>query len=126
MESWLPHDKMVMCIDKIKHVLFPGRALLRRLIDLTNIISKPFFKISVTKEVKTELKVWEFFFDTFIGSSIFPTNTWSSAHELKSYTYVSSSISYAAVFDSQWFYENWELRTLPNSCGNRSVGKYVD
>lgn len=67
MECRLPHDKIVKCIDKIKfaktqksltlkqlqsligllnfacNVVLPGRAFLRRLIDLTIGISKPFF-----------------------------------------------------------------------------------
>lgn len=76
MESRLPHDKILKCIDKIKfartqksltltqlqsvlglltfacNVVLPSRVFLRRLIDLTIGVSKPFFKISMTKEVK--------------------------------------------------------------------------
>lgn len=109
-----------------KACFLSSRALLIRLIDLTNGNSKPFFKIGMTKEVKKELNVLECFLETFNGSSIFLPNKWSSSHELKSYTYVSSSISYAVVFGGQWFYGNWELKSSPNSCGNKSVGKYVD
>lgn len=72
MESMLPHDKILKCMDKIKfaksqkcltltqlqsligllnfacNVVLSGKAFLRRLIDLTIGISKPFFKISMT------------------------------------------------------------------------------
>lgn len=132
MECRLPHDKIVKCIDKIKfaktqksltlkqlqsligllnfacNVVLPGRAFLRRLIDLTIGISKPFFKISMTKEVKEDLKVWECFLDKFNGSSIFLPDKWSSSYEFKFYTDASGSIGYAAVFGSQWFYGNWD------------------
>lgn len=46
-----------------KACFLSSRALLIRLIDLTNGNSKPFFKIGMTKEVKKELNVLECFLE---------------------------------------------------------------
>lgn len=62
----------------------------------------------MTKEVKKDLKVLECFLDKFNGSSIFLPDKWSSSHELKLYTEASRPIGYAAVFNSQLFYGNWD------------------
>ncbi|XP_006823663.1 uncharacterized protein LOC102802806, partial [Saccoglossus kowalevskii] len=48
-------------------VVVPGRAFLRRLIDLTKGIKKPNFYIRLTKEVKADLLVWKQFLDSYDG-----------------------------------------------------------
>ena len=92
MEARLPQDK----IDKCRHLLVsflsrrsamlrdfqsligflnfacsvkvPGRAFLRRLIDLTKCITKPHHHIKLTKAIKADLQTWLTFLDNYNGN----------------------------------------------------------
>ena len=48
-------------------VVVPGRAFLRRLIDLTIGVRKPHFLIRLSSEVKQDLLVWQSFLSSFNG-----------------------------------------------------------
>lgn len=50
-------------------VIVPGRAFLRRLIDLTVGIQSPHHLIRLSKDVKEDLKVWLSFLSNFNGRS---------------------------------------------------------
>ena len=52
-------------------VVVPGRAFLRRLIDLTIGVRKPHFLIRLSREVKQNLLVWQSFLTGFNGRSFF-------------------------------------------------------
>ena len=43
-------------------VVVPGRAFLRRLIDLTKGVKLPHYRIRLTKSVKADLRLWQTFF----------------------------------------------------------------
>ena len=51
-------------------VVTPGRAFLRRLIDLTRGISHPHFFIRLMRNVKNDLRVWQEFLCSFNGKSL--------------------------------------------------------
>ena len=57
-------------------VVMPGRAFLRRLIDLTEGVRSPYHVIRMTREVKADLAVWQSFLTGFNGKSFFPEDTW--------------------------------------------------
>jgi hypothetical protein len=50
-------------------VVPPGRAFLRRLIDLTKGVYAPFCRIRLTRSVKADLGLWKSFLDDFNGWS---------------------------------------------------------
>ena len=50
-------------------VVVPGRAFLRRLIDLTKGVKLPHYRIRLTKSFKADLRLWQTFFDEFNGRS---------------------------------------------------------
>ena len=132
MEARLPQDK----IDKCRHllgsflsrrsatlrdfqpligflnfacsVIVPGRAFLRRLIDLTKHITKPHHHIKLTKAVKADLQTWLTFFDNYNGKSFFLSDIWVSSHSLNLYTDAAGSKGYGAVFGARWFYGAWD------------------
>ena len=56
-------------------VVVPGRAFLRRLIDLTIGIRFPYHFIRLTKEVKLDLQLWQSFLTNFNGRTFFPEDT---------------------------------------------------
>ena len=60
-------------------VVVPGRAFLRRLIDLTIGIRFPYHFIRLTKEVKLDLQLWQSFLTNFNGRTFFLEDTWSGS-----------------------------------------------
>ena len=133
MEARLPPDKLVKCQDLISGflrrrkvtlreiqsltgllnfactVIVPGRAFLRRLIDLTIGIRHCHFPIRLTREVKGDLKVWQQFLFGFNGRSFFLLVDWANSHHLKLYTDATGAIGFGAVFGRHWCYGEWPM-----------------
>ena len=131
MEARLPQDKLVKCRDLISAflkrrkvslkeiqsltgllnfactVVVPGRAFLRRLIDLTIGITRPHYLIKLSKEVKEDLLVWQHFLSGFNGHSFFLSEEWCNSHQLKLYTNASGAYGFGAIFGKQWCYGEW-------------------
>ena len=90
-QARLPADKLAKCVDTIASflnrkkvtlkdlqsligllnfacfVIVPGRAFLRRLIDLTQGIQNPQHFIRLRQAVKEDLKIWRTFLSSFYG-----------------------------------------------------------
>ncbi|XP_048582553.1 uncharacterized protein LOC125561881 [Nematostella vectensis] len=139
-EARLPVDKIQKCLDTISKfltrkkvtlrelqslngllnfacsVVVPGRAFLRRLIDLTIGINSPLHYIRLSREVKADLRVWQCFLEDFNGKSFFLEDTWHSSDKLKLYTDASGAIGFGAVFGNKWCYgtwpDNWKHRNI--------------
>ena len=88
-------------------VIKPGRAFLRRLIDLTIGIRSPHHLIRLNKEVKEDLKVWLSFLAEFNGRSFFINDTWQNSSKLGLYTDASGALGFGAVFGNRWCYGKW-------------------
>ena len=88
-------------------VMKPGRAFLRRLIDLTIGIKSPHYLIRLNKEVKEDLKVWLSFLAEFNGRSFLIDDTWQNSSKLSLYTDASGTLGYGAIFGSRWCYGKW-------------------
>lgn len=90
------------------YVVVPGRAFLRRLINLTIGVSKLYRKIRLNKQARLDLKAWAEFIDNFNGRSIFLDEVWKNSEKLQMYNDAAGSLDYgAAVFGSKWFYGKW-------------------
>lgn len=88
-------------------VVLPGRAFLRRLIDLTKGITKQHHYIRLTKESRADLEMWYFFIKNFNGKILFLNQIWQSSEKLHLYTDAAGSIGYGAVYNTHWFYGMW-------------------
>ena len=88
-------------------VVVPGRAFLRRLIDLTKGIKFPHHFIRLTKSVKADLVIWQSFLDEFNGRSFFLSDVWNDSFSLNLYTDAAGSLGYGAVFGDEWFFGAW-------------------
>jgi len=130
MEARLPLDKLTHCRELIHafqsrkkvtlkelqsligtlqfatSVVVPGKAFLRRLIDLTIGIRYPHYKIRLTNEARADLQMWSSFLDTFNGSNFFLPERWLLSDELHLFT-DASSVGFGAVFHSEWLYGTW-------------------
>ena len=131
MEARLPQEKLDKCRDLLSTflrrrkvtlqeiqsltgllnfactVVVPGRAYLRRLIDLTIAVRKPHFLIRLSKDVKEDLVVWQSFLSGFNGRSFFLADQWKNSYQLELYTDASGAMGYGAVFGRHWCYGQW-------------------
>ena len=132
MEARLPLDKVEKCIailsDFLKRrrvtlkevqslngllnfacsVIVPGRAFLRRLIDLTIGVRSPKFSIRLTRSVKEDLKVWLSFLAQYNRKSLFLPDVWNNSDKLSLYTDASGAIGFGAIFGNNWCYGSWQ------------------
>ena len=135
-EARLPQDKLEKCVATISDfltrkkvtlkevqsltgllnfacsVVVPGRAFLRRLIDLTLGIRFPNHFIRLTREVKLDLQLWQSFLTNFNGRTFFLEDTWSSSDKLQLYTDAAGALGFGAVFGSKWCYGKWPSNWL--------------
>ena len=88
-------------------VIIPGRVFLRRLINLTIDIKKPYHFIHLNTEVKKDLRIWQTFLDSFNGKPFFLEEGWSSSYSLCFYTDAAQSKGYGLIFGKQWAYGRW-------------------
>lgn len=88
-------------------VVLPGRAFLRRLIDLTKGKSKPYHKIRLNKESRLDIQAWLQFVSSFNGKNLLLDQIWLSSEHLHFYTDSAGSLGYGAIFDTKWFYGSW-------------------
>ncbi len=85
----------------------PGRAYLRRLIDLTCGIKKSWCKLKLSMGAKKDLEMWLLFLDHFNGSTIFPDQAWSECANLQLFTDASGGIGFGGYFRGKWFQGKW-------------------
>ncbi|XP_052062798.1 uncharacterized protein LOC127702580 isoform X1 [Mytilus californianus] len=91
-------------------VVIPGRAFLRRLIDLTIGVKKSFHRIRMTKSVKQDLNTWQNFLKNFNGKSLILSDRWLTSDQLHLFTDASGTYGYGALFGSQWFLGKWDTK----------------
>lgn len=97
-------------------VVLPGRAFLRRLINLTMGITKSHHLLRLTREVKLDLHVWFEFFNTFNGRSFLLDDIWYDSVKLNLYTDASGKLGFGAIFGDKWCFGSW-----PDSWKGRNI-----
>ena len=89
-------------------VIIPGRAFLRRLIDLTVGIVKPHYLIRLSQESRADLLAWESFLSSFNGKSCFLFDQWVDSDTIRLYTDAAGvNGGFAAVLGQEWFSGPW-------------------
>ena len=88
--------------------IMPGRAFLRRMIDLTIGVSKPFHFIPIMKQVHDDLNYEARSCQSLtIGPLFFLLDVWSNLETLNLFPDASGSLGYRAVFGVRWLYGEW-------------------
>ena len=135
-EACLPQEKLEKCVATISDfltrkkvtlkevqsltgllnfacsVVVLGQAFLRSLIDLTIGIRFPNHFVRLTKEVKLDLQLWQYFLSNFNGRTFFLEAAWSSSDKLQLYTDAAGALGFGAVFSSNWCYGKWPTNWL--------------
>lgn len=88
-------------------VVVPGRAFLRRLINLTIGTQNPIHRIRITKQAQADLAAWWEFLKGFNGRAFFLSDNWVDSEALHLYTDASGSLGYGAVLGREWFHGTW-------------------
>ncbi len=85
----------------------PGRAFLRRLIDLTCGNKKANVMIRLSEGAKTDLEMWHIFLQRFNGTTMIPDQAWVDGQDLELYTDASGEIGFGGYFKGKWFQGRW-------------------
>ena len=88
-------------------IILPGRAFLRRLYDLMIGITKSYYHIKLTKEVKDDLRTWQQFLGHYNGKSMFLETIWLTSEHIELYTDASTSIGFGALLGKNWTQGRW-------------------
>ena len=88
-------------------VIAPERIFSRRLYNLTIGVSKPYYHIKISKQVKEDLLVWKRFLLQYNHRTFFVDRIWHSNSVLKLYTDSSTSVGFGAIFQNSWFSGVW-------------------
>ena len=88
-------------------IILPGRAFLRRRIDLTVGIQSPFHFIRLKREVKADVEVLQEFLDEYNCKSFFLEDFWHTSELLNLYIDASGSLGFGALFQNRWCYGSW-------------------
>lgn len=86
--------------------VIPGRAFLRRLIDLTAKVTKPHHHITLTSEARKDMATWLLFLESFNGRPFLLPNKWCSSLELRLES-DASGLGFAAILGSHWLQGRW-------------------
>ncbi|XP_062604208.1 uncharacterized protein LOC134266009 isoform X1 [Saccostrea cucullata] len=135
-ETRLPRDKILKCTNLLKNfvqkdrctvkemqsligvlnfacsVILPGRAFLRRCINVLMKVSENQKFITIGLECKQDMFVWLTFLEKYNGKTMFLDEKFLSSNTLQLYTDAAQSKGFAGIYKTQWFYgsfpENWK------------------
>ena len=80
-----------------------GRPFLRRLIDMTKGSQPKWFKVRMTRSVRSDLHVWRDFLQEFNGKVLIDQQIWSHSTPLEVFS-DASKFAYSGIFGREWFY----------------------
>ena len=127
----LPKDKINNCIHHIKYVkskskvtlqelqklighlnfaclvVVPGRTFLRRIINLTIGLQKPFHHRRITNDAKADLQAWEIFLSSFNGRAFFLDEKWITSECVHLYTDAAGSLGFGGLCGKKWSLGSW-------------------
>ena len=89
-------------------MVVPGRAFLRRFIDLTCGVSNPSHFIRFNCETRSDPQMWSLFIEHYNGRSVILPVLFSSSDKELLFTDASSSIGFAGVLFTEWFALDWD------------------
>ena len=88
-------------------VVRPGRAFLRRLIDLTKGVTHSHHYIRLNAQGRADIRAWLSFLQEHNGVSMFLEAQWTHSEAIKLFSDASGAIGFAAVFGPKWLCASW-------------------
>ena len=105
-------QSLVGSLSFICRAVSPGRAFLRRLIDLTIGLRRPFQKIKLTKGAKMDLNMWQTFLVNFNGRALIPDQFWCEDNDIQLYTDASGGVGCGGFLSGKWFQARWPAEVI--------------
>ena len=90
-------------------VIKPGRAFLRRLINLCIGVTELHHFVKIDQEAKLDIAVWLEFLTSFNGKSFFLYEEKVSSDSLQLYTDAAASLGYGACYKTKWFFGRFPI-----------------
>ena len=79
---------------------------MRRIIDLTIGLKKPFHHRRLTLEAKADMQSWLTFLNSFNGKCLILDDRWVTTITLSLYT-DASNLGFGCIFGNKWCYGTW-------------------
>ena len=108
-------QSIIGCLQYATTVVSPGRAFLRRLIDLTIGIKKPYHRVTLNTGAKDDLRMWQKFLLNHNGKSLISAFQKTDSDKIKLGS-DASKMACAAVFGKKWFVIkfplSWQVKNI--------------
>ena len=108
-------QSLIGSLSFICRAVAPGRAFLRRLIDLLSGCNKPWHKIRLSRGAKADLQMWLVFLEKFNGKAIISDQFWVQDSDIQLFTDASGGIGFGGYFGGRWFSGPWPAAVLSAS-----------
>ena len=76
-------------------------------LEYTRNVKKAWHKVRLSKDAKSDLRMWLIFLQDFNGCSIIPDQFWREDSDLQLFTDASGGIGFGGFFAGSWFQEKW-------------------
>lgn len=112
-------QSLIGSLNFVCRAIGPGRAFLRRLIDLTRGVTRAHHRIRISKGAKADLLAWKEFLLHFNGIVSFGDNNWKDNDFFHFYSDAAARIGFGIYFDKRWAHAQWteEILTARYSVG---------
>ncbi len=100
-------QSIIGSLSFVTRAIPPGRAFLRRLINLTRGLRKPWHRVRITREAHLDLVMWQRFLHSCNGAAIFQDQVWEDNSEFQLFTDASGSQGCGGYFQGAWFQAKW-------------------
>ena len=88
-------------------VIMPGRAFLRRLINLLVGKKSPNCFITLNKAARLDIQAWFHFLESYNYKTFFLEDRWQNSDSLCLFTDAATTCGYGALFGHEWFNGDW-------------------
>ena len=96
-------------------VIYPGRAFVSYLIQLSTTVKSLHHHIKLSKECRLDIKMWSLFLSQWNGVSFFLDENDTYAEDLEFYT-DATPVGFGGYFQGKWFYGRFDKDLVPQSC----------
>ena len=100
-------QSIIGSLNFVYKAVAPGRAFLRRLIDLTKGARRPHHRVRITAGAKADLRAWSIFLSEFNGNVMFMDFEWHSNSHFQFYTDSAGSVGFGIYFAGKWAQGRW-------------------
>lgn len=100
-------QSIIGSLNFVCKAIAPGRAFLRRLIDLTRKVDRPYYMIRLTRGAKSDMRVWLEFLAHFNGQVFFRAPGWCGSDDIQFFTDAAAGIGFGIYFGGRWAQAAW-------------------